>query len=64
MTEPNDQPLTAEADAVDSPPIADGTDITADGQDLEPADTPASSDPAEMEGDGSLGGAGGPGGAG
>jgi hypothetical protein len=64
MTEPKDQPLHAEADEVESPPIGDGTDITAEGQDLESADTPASSDPDEMEGDGSLGGAGGPGGAG
>jgi hypothetical protein len=64
MNEPSDQTVHAESDEVDSPPLGDGTDITAEGQDLESADTPATSDPDEMEGDGSLGGAGGPGGAG
>jgi hypothetical protein len=64
MTEPNDQSVHAGTDEVDSPPLGDGTDITAEGQDLESAATPATSDPDEMDGDGSLGGVGGPGGAG
>lgn len=64
MTEPNDQPVHAEADEVGSPPLGDGTDVTAEGQDLESVDTPASSDAEEMTDDGSMGGVAGPGGAG
>ena len=56
MTQPDD----------DTPQVLEGTDITADPGDLEVAEDekPATTDPDEMTGDGSLGGAGGPGGAG
>ena len=48
----------------DTPQVLDGTDITADPQDLEPEHKPATTDPEELTDDGRLGGAGGAGGAG
>ena len=49
----------------DTPPVAEGTDITAeDGAELDDPDLPATSDPDELTDDGRLGGAGGSGGAG
>ena len=45
-------------------PVLDGTDVTADPADLEPADRPATSDPEQLTDEGRLGGAGGQGGAG
>ncbi len=53
----------------DSAPVLDGTDISADPEqvedsELDPQDRPATSDPEQLTDDGQLGGAGGPGGAG
>ena len=58
MTQPADQNRTDDA------PVLDGTDITADPQDLETDDHPATSDPEQLTDEGRLGGAGGAGGAG
>lgn len=43
----------------DSPQVFDGIDISVDPDELEKGDTPASSDPEQMAGDGGLGGTGG-----
>ena len=51
----------------DTPPVLEGTDISADPQDLDtPPDAarPATTDPEQLTDDGALGGAGGQGGAG
>ncbi len=48
----------------DTATVLDGTDISADPQDLETAETPATSDPEQLTDEGRLGGAGGQGGAG
>ena len=49
----------------DTPQVLDGTDITADPQDLEDTEhKPATTDPEQLTDDGALGGAGGAGGAG
>ena len=53
----------------DSAPVLDGTDISADPeqveeQEIDPQDRPATSDPEQLTDDGRLGGAGGQGGAG
>ena len=60
MNPPDDTaPLDTAAGA--TPPLAhEGTDVTVDPADLDgPHDTPATSDPAEMTEDDSLGGTGG-----
>jgi hypothetical protein len=48
----------------DNPPVFDGTDISADPEDLETEERPATTDPEQMTDGGRLGGAGGQGGAG
>ena len=48
----------------DTPQVLEGTDVEIDAADLDVDEKPATSDPDEMTGDGSFGGAGGPGGAG
>ncbi len=48
----------------DSAPVLGGTDISADPDDLDVQDKPATSDPEELTDEGRLGGAGGQGGAG
>ena len=48
----------------DTTPVLSGTDISADPQDLETSETPATSDPEQLTDGGELGGAGGQGGAG
>ena len=48
----------------DPAPVLDGTDVTADPDDLEVADRPATTDPEQLTDEGRLGGAGGRGGAG
>jgi hypothetical protein len=57
MTAPEEQPN-------DTAPVLDGTDVSADPDDLEVTDRPATTDPAELTDEGRLGGAGGQGGAG
>ncbi len=58
MSAPDDQPT-------DTAPVLDGTDVTVDPADLDSAgDVPATSDPEQLTGDGSLGGVAGQGGAG
>ena len=61
MTQPADQSPEA---APDSAPVLDGTDVSADPDDLETDDLPATSDPEQLTDGGELGGAGGAGGAG
>ena len=60
MTSPAPEPTDSRS------PIGEGTDITVDASDLEPAEKPATSDPEQMNEDEALGGVGGgtPGGAG
>ena len=53
MTQPEDR-----IDGTENDTMGDGTDVTIDDA-ADSADTPASSDPDEMNGDGSLGGTGG-----
>ena len=53
MSEPND-----------TAPVLDGTDVSADPDDLDVQDLPATSDPEQLTDEGRLGGAGGQGGAG
>ena len=48
----------------DTAPVLDGTDVTADPDDLEVEDRPATTDPEQLTDEGRLGGAGGQGGAG
>lgn len=48
----------------DSPQVFEGTDISVDPSEVAAEDSPASTDPEESTDDGSLGGAGGPGGVG
>ncbi len=48
----------------DSAPVLDGTDISADPDDLDTDERPATSDPEALTDEGRLGGAGGAGGAG
>ncbi len=57
MTQPADQ-------SPDTAPVLEGTDVSADPQDLETTDLPATSDPEQLTDGGELGGAGGAGGAG
>jgi hypothetical protein len=58
MSEPStDQPS-------ETAPVLDGTDVSADPDDLEVEDRPATTDPEQLTDDGALGGAGGQGGAG
>ncbi|CAA9354632.1 MAG: hypothetical protein AVDCRST_MAG07-3273 [uncultured Frankineae bacterium] len=47
-----------------TPPVLEGTDISADPDDLDVQDKPATSDPEALTDEGRLGGAGGQGGAG
>jgi hypothetical protein len=48
----------------DTAPVLDGTDVSADPDDLEVGDRPATTDPEQLTDEGQLGGAGGHGGAG
>ena len=55
--------MTAPDQPNDTAPVLDGTDVSADPDDLE-TELPATSDPGQMTDDGDLGGTGGQGGAG
>jgi hypothetical protein len=48
----------------DTAPVLDGTDVSADPDDLETTEAPATSDPEQLTDGGELGGTGGQGGAG
>ena len=56
------EPSTSEQS--DTAPVLDGTDVSADPDDLEVEDRPATTDPEHLTDDGAMGGAGGQGGAG